>query len=165
MSVVFKFSDAVFGNSGCCFRRSGYETSYTLHVLDVYGLLRCDNVVADHLSRIVVEERGEVVLPFNETFPGEQLYVAQVKEPWYADFVNYLAYGVLRNDLTSHDKKKFFSMVKHYVSDEPFLFKHCPDQLIRRCVLEEEQENILRHSHKLACGDHFGAKKTALKIL
>ncbi|CAL9018986.1 unnamed protein product, partial [Prunus brigantina] len=42
---------------------------------------------------------------------------------------------------------------------------HCPDQLIRRCVPEEEQESILRHSHELACGGHFGAKKTALKIL
>ncbi|KAI5328143.1 hypothetical protein L3X38_027539 [Prunus dulcis] len=125
----------------------------------------CENVVADHLSRIVVEEQGEAVLPLNETFPDEQLYVAQVKEPWYADFVNYLACGVLRNDLTYQDKKKFFSMVKHYVWDEPFLFKHCPDQLIRRCVPEEEQESILRHSHELACGGHFGAKKTALKIL
>ncbi|KAI5351418.1 hypothetical protein L3X38_004309 [Prunus dulcis] len=56
-------------------------------------------------------------------------------------------------------------MVKHYVWDEPFLFKHCPDQLIRRCVPEEEHESILRHSHELACGGHFGAKKTALKIL
>ncbi|BBH09166.1 transposable element gene, partial [Prunus dulcis] len=135
---------------------------FDLEIRDKKG---CENVVADHLSRIVVEEQGEAVLPLNETFPDEQLYVAQVKEPWYADFVNYLACGVLRNDLTYQDKKKFFSMVKHYVWDEPFLFKHCPDQLIRRCVPEEEQESILRHSHELACGGHFGAKKTALKIL
>lgn len=135
---------------------------FDLEIRDKKG---CENVVADHLSRIVVEEKGAAVLPLNETFPDEQLYAAQVKEPWYADFVNYLACGVLRNDLTSQDKKKFFSMVKHYVWDEPFLFKHCPDQLIRRCVPEEEQESILRHSHDLACGGHFGAKKTALKIL
>ncbi|KAI5312735.1 hypothetical protein L3X38_041909 [Prunus dulcis] len=135
---------------------------FDLEIRDKKG---CENVVADHLSRIVVEEQGEAVLPLNETFPDEQLYVAQVKEPWYADFVNYLACGVLRNDLTYQDKKNFFSMVKHYVWDEPFLFKHCPDQLIRRCVPEEEQESILRHSHELACGGHFGAKKTALKIL
>ncbi|CAL8118049.1 unnamed protein product [Prunus armeniaca] len=124
-----------------------------------------ENVVADHLSRIVIEEQGEAVLPLNETFSDEQLHVAQVKEPWYVDFVSYLACGVCRNDLTYQDKKKFFSMVKHYVWDEPFLFKHCPDQLIRRCVPEEEQERILRNSHELACGGHFGAKKTALKIL
>ncbi|VVA39659.1 PREDICTED: LOW QUALITY PROTEIN, partial [Prunus dulcis] len=111
---------------------------FDLEIRDKKG---CEKVVADHLSRIVVEEQGEAVLPLNETFPDEQLYVAQVKEPWYADFVNYLACGVLRNDLTYQDKKKFFSMVKHYVWDEPFLFKHCPDQLIRRCVPEEEQEN------------------------
>ncbi|CAL8119103.1 unnamed protein product [Prunus armeniaca] len=135
---------------------------FDLEIRDKKG---CENVVADHLSRIVVEEQGEAVLPLNETFPDEQLYVVQVKEPWYADFINYLACGVLRNDLTYQDKKKFFSMVKHYVWDEPFLFKHCPYQLIKRCVPEEEQERILRHSHKLACGGHFGAKKTTLKIL
>ncbi|KAI5350648.1 hypothetical protein L3X38_003539 [Prunus dulcis] len=125
----------------------------------------CENVVANHLSRIVVEQQGETALPLHETFPDEQLYVAQVPEPWYADFVNYLACGVLRNDLTYQDKKKFFSMVKHYVWDEPFLFKHCSDQLIRSCVPDEEQESIPRHGQELACGGHFGAKKTALKIL
>ncbi|CAL9001045.1 unnamed protein product [Prunus brigantina] len=144
------------------FRSYLVGSKFDLEIRDKKG---CENVVADHLSRIVVEEQGEAVLPLNETFPDEQLYVVQVKEPWYADFVNYLACGVLRNDLTYQDKKKFFSMVKHYVWDEPFLFKHCPDQLIRRCVPEEEQESILRHSHELACGGHFGAKKTALKIL
>ncbi|KAI5349377.1 hypothetical protein L3X38_002264 [Prunus dulcis] len=123
-----------------------------------------ENVVANYLSRIVVEEKGLDLLPLDETFPDEQLYVANTKEPWYVDFVNYLACGVIRNDLTSHDKK-FFSMVKHYIWDEPFLFKHCLDILIRKSIAKEEQESILKHSHKLACGGHFGAKKTALKIL
>nr|XP_028949313.1 uncharacterized protein LOC114821396 [Malus domestica] len=33
-------------------------------------------------------------------------------------------------------KKKFLAMVKHYIWDEPYLFKYCPDQIIRRCVPE-----------------------------
>ncbi|CAL2246506.1 unnamed protein product [Prunus armeniaca] len=53
---------------------------FDLEIRDKKG---CENVVVDHLSRIVVEEQGEAVLPLNETFPDEQLYVAQVKEPWY----------------------------------------------------------------------------------
>ncbi|CAL8135388.1 unnamed protein product [Prunus armeniaca] len=52
---------------------------FGLEIRDKKG---CENVVADHLSRIVVEEQGEAVLTLNETFPDEQLYVAQVKEPW-----------------------------------------------------------------------------------
>ncbi|CAL9018981.1 unnamed protein product, partial [Prunus brigantina] len=53
---------------------------FDLEIRDKKG---CENVVADHLSRIVVEEQGEAVLPLNETFPDEQLYVVQVKEPWF----------------------------------------------------------------------------------
>ncbi|CAN6716294.1 unnamed protein product [Malus baccata var. baccata] len=34
------------------------------------------------------------------------------------------------------ERKKFLAMVKHYVWDEPYLFKYCPDQIIRRCVPE-----------------------------
>ncbi|CAL9019026.1 unnamed protein product [Prunus brigantina] len=56
-------------------------------------------------------------------------------------------------------------MVKHYMWDEPYLFKYCPDQIIRRCVPESEQQSILTFSHALACGGHFSAKKTALKVL
>ncbi|CAL9018997.1 unnamed protein product [Prunus brigantina] len=55
-------------------------------------------------------------------------------------------------------------MVKHYMWDEPYLFKYCPDQIIRRCVPESEQQSILTFGHALACGGHFGAKKTALKL-
>ncbi|KAI5328237.1 hypothetical protein L3X38_027634 [Prunus dulcis] len=32
-------------------------------------------------------------------------------------------------------------MVKHYMWDELYLFKYCPDQIIRRCVPESEQQN------------------------
>ncbi|CAL9012107.1 unnamed protein product, partial [Prunus brigantina] len=125
-----------------------------------------ENVVADHLSRLVDENHGDgKILPLNESFPDEQLFVIQDKEPWYADFVNYLASGVIRDDLTFQERKKFFSMVKHYMWDEPYLFKYCPDQIIRRCVPESEQQSILTFSHALACGGHFSAKKTALKVL
>ncbi|CAL9011890.1 unnamed protein product [Prunus brigantina] len=55
-----------------------------------------ENVVADHLSRLVREDEViEDVAPILETFPDEQLFsINSEKEfitPWYADFVNYLA--------------------------------------------------------------------------
>ncbi|CAL8993232.1 unnamed protein product [Prunus brigantina] len=136
---------------------------FDLEIRDKKG---SENVVADHLSRLVDENHGDgKFLPLNESFPDEQLFVIQDKEPWYADFVNYLASGVIRDDLTFQERKKFFSMVKHYMWDEPYLFKYCPDQIIRRCVPESEQQSILTFSHALACGGHFSAKKTALKVL
>ncbi|KAL1555059.1 protein NYNRIN-like [Salvia divinorum] len=39
------------------------------------------------------------------------------------------------------------------------------DQVIRRCVPDWEQENVLIHCHNLACGGHFGPKRTARKVL
>ena len=45
------------------------------------------------------------------------------------------------------------------------MYKHCADQVIRRCVPEEEMESILNHCHNLACGGHFGGNRTAAKVL
>ncbi|XP_048432059.1 uncharacterized protein LOC125473373, partial [Pyrus x bretschneideri] len=106
---------------------------FDLEIRDKKG---SDNVVADHLSRLNENHGVGQTLPLNESFPDEQLLVVQEKEPWYADFVNYLACGIMRNDLSFQERKKFLAMVKHYVWDEPYLFKYCPDQIIRRCVPE-----------------------------
>ena len=45
------------------------------------------------------------------------------------------------------------------------MYKHCANQVKRRCVLEEEMESILNHCHTLACGGHFGGNRTAAKVL
>ncbi|KAM2917122.1 hypothetical protein FF1_045962 [Malus domestica] len=47
-----------------------------------------ENVVVDHLSRMVHEEHEHNV-PIPETFSDEQLLSIEVSEPWYADLVNY----------------------------------------------------------------------------
>ncbi|XP_038707278.1 uncharacterized protein LOC120002588 [Tripterygium wilfordii] len=59
---------------------------FDLEIRDKKG---CENVVADHLSRLAIKESGAKDMDFNETFPDEQLF--EVEEvPWYADIVNYL---------------------------------------------------------------------------
>lgn len=45
------------------------------------------------------------------------------------------------------------------------LFKQGPDQIIRRCVPEDEMEQILEQCHSSPYGSHFGAVKTASKVL
>ena len=42
------------------------------------------------------------------------------------------------------------------------MYKHCADQVIRRCVLEQEMESILNHCHTLACGGGGGGGGGAL---
>ena len=107
---------------------------FDLEVRDKKG---SENLVADHLSRLEQEEvRPDSVI--QEAFPDKQLFACEIKLPWYADIVNNLACKVLPPDLTYHQRKKFLHDVKYYLWDEPLLFKRCLDQIIRRCVPEEE---------------------------
>ncbi|RVW13695.1 putative mitochondrial protein [Vitis vinifera] len=57
------------------------------------------------------------------------------KTPWYAHIANYLVTGEI------------------------------PNQIIRKCVPEDEQQGILNHCHENACGGHFASQKTAMKVL
>jgi hypothetical protein len=65
---------------------------------------------------------------------------------------------------TRHDRSKFLAEVKHFFWDDPYLFKYCPDQIIRRCIPESDQQNVISFCHDHACGGHFNSKKTAMKI-
>ena len=117
---------------------------------------------SDHLSRLVVEPTND--LPLNESFPDEHLLSISTP-PWFADIVNYLATRDIPSIWSPQDKSKFFSLVKHFYWDDPYLFKYYPDQIIRRCIPNHEFRSILSFCHDQACGSYFSAKKTAAKIL
>ncbi|KAH9685156.1 hypothetical protein KPL70_013841 [Citrus sinensis] len=121
------------------------------------------NIVAYHLSRYHFDTITEP-LTLNESFLDEQLMSVEVL-PWYVDIVNYLVTGQLPEHWTKQDKAKFFTKIKNFFWDDPYLFKYCADQIVRRCVPENEIQNILSFCHEQACGGHFSAKKTATKVL
>nr|GEX58727.1 hypothetical protein [Tanacetum cinerariifolium] len=54
--------------------------------------------------------------------------------------------------------------VKHYFWDDPFLFKICADQVIRRCVHGQEAVDILKACHNGPTGEHHGSNYTAKKV-
>ncbi|XP_038979869.1 uncharacterized protein LOC120109989 [Phoenix dactylifera] len=122
-----------------------------------------ENVVADHLSRLEGQSRADEV-PINESFPDEQLLAISVI-PWYADLVNYLVSDIVPPDLSYHQKKKFLWDVKHYFWEEPLLYKHYADGMIRRCVPQDEMQDILDHCHSLECSRHFSTSKTVAKYI
>jgi hypothetical protein len=139
---------------------------FDLEIRDKKGT---ENVVADHLSRLEHTEEVEDC-EINEVFPDEQLlqimHLLQVTHtPWYADHVNFLASGITPPDLSYQQRKRFFADIKHYFWEDPLLFKQGPDQIIRRCVPEDEMEQILEQCHSSPYGGHFGAVKTASKVL
>ncbi|GKE24256.1 hypothetical protein Tco_1435768 [Tanacetum coccineum] len=72
-----------------------------------------------------LEELDEEAI--RDSFPDEHLMAIYAKEPekdpWYADYANFLVSKVMPRDLTYHLRKKFLSDLKHYIWDEPYLFK------------------------------------------
>ncbi|GJV83194.1 reverse transcriptase domain-containing protein [Tanacetum coccineum] len=66
--------------------------------------------------------------------------------------------------MSSQQKRKFFKDVKHYFWDDPFLFKICADQVIRRCMHGKEALDILEACHNGPTGGHHGANLTAKKV-
>ncbi|RVW81866.1 Retrovirus-related Pol polyprotein from transposon 297 [Vitis vinifera] len=65
----------------------------------------------------------------------ESLMLIEVA-PWYAHIANYLVTGEVPNEWKAQDKKHFFAKIHAYYWEEPFLFKYCADQIIRKCVPE-----------------------------
>ncbi|GJU07678.1 reverse transcriptase domain-containing protein [Tanacetum coccineum] len=100
---------------------------------------RAENLAADHLSRF--ENPHQDVLENKEitkTFPLETLgmisFHGYFSTPWFDDIANYHAGNFIVKGMSSQQKKKFFKDVKHYFWDDPYLFRICADQMIRRCV-------------------------------
>ena len=72
---------------------------------------------------------------------------------------------MIPQEFSYQQKKRFFAHLKHYYWEESSLYRHNADQVIRRCVLEDEMVSILNHCHTLPCGGHFGGQRTAAKVL
>nr|GEZ04393.1 reverse transcriptase domain-containing protein [Tanacetum cinerariifolium] len=139
---------------------------FDFKVLDTKG---AENLAADHLSRL--ENLYENVLDpkeINKKFPLETLSMVTFRgdssAPWFADFANYHAGNFIFKVMTSQEKNKFFKDVKYYFWNDPFLFKICANQVIRRCVHGKEALDILEACHNRPTGRHLGANLTSKKI-
>nr|GEV46102.1 reverse transcriptase domain-containing protein [Tanacetum cinerariifolium] len=127
------------------------------------------NLAADHLSRL--ENPHQSLLDkkeINETFPLETLSMVSFRgdssTPWFADFSNYHAGNFVVKGISSQQKNKIFKDVNHYFWDDPFLFKVCADQVIRRCVHGQEAVDILKACHNGPIGGHHGPNCPAKKV-
>ncbi|GJS12039.1 reverse transcriptase domain-containing protein [Tanacetum coccineum] len=81
--------------------------------------------------------------------------------PWFTDFANYLVGKILIKGLTYAQRCKFFSELKHYLWDEPYLFKMCSVRMIMRCVYDFKTRKILDECHHGPTGGHYGSSTTA----
>nr|GEV43338.1 DNA-directed DNA polymerase [Tanacetum cinerariifolium] len=139
---------------------------FTFKVIDTK---RAENLAADHLSQL--ENPHQNVLgpkKINESFPFETLnmvsFCGNSSTSWFFDFANYHAGNIVVKGMSSQQKNKFFKDVKHYFWDDPFLFKICADQVIRRCVHGQEAIDILKACHYGPTRGHHGLNYTAKKV-
>nr|GEU33259.1 hypothetical protein [Tanacetum cinerariifolium] len=62
-------------------------------------------------------------------------------------------------------KEKKFSDIKHYFWEEPYLFKVCSNDMIKRCTSGPETRTILDQCNHGPTGGHYGSNTTAKKFL
>nr|GFB13735.1 reverse transcriptase domain-containing protein [Tanacetum cinerariifolium] len=135
---------------------------FTFKVIDTKG---AENLAAYHLSRLGNPHQN-VLDPkeINESFPLETLNLVSTRgnqsTQWFADFANYHARNFIVKGMSSQQKSKFFKDVKHYLWDDPYLFKNCADQVIRRSVSGQEAVDILKACHYRPTGGHHGPNYT-----
>ncbi|XP_058767631.1 uncharacterized protein LOC131641343 [Vicia villosa] len=134
---------------------------FDLEVRDKKG---SENMVADHLSRLVNTGVTNFESEVKEEFPDEKLFMVQVR-PWFANMANHKTTGWIPKDLTWNQKWKFLSDANFYVWDEPYLFKLSSDNLLRRCVTSEESQSILWHCHNSPYSGHYNGLRTETKAL
>nr|GEV31101.1 reverse transcriptase domain-containing protein [Tanacetum cinerariifolium] len=108
---------------------------------DVIAKLPHPTTVKDHLSKLETPHKDVFEnKDINENFPLETL------------------------GMSSQQKKKFFKDVKHYLWDDPYLFRICVDQIIRQCVHGQKAYDILKACHEGPTRGHHGANFTAKKV-
>nr|GEY37551.1 reverse transcriptase domain-containing protein [Tanacetum cinerariifolium] len=128
-----------------------------------------ENLAADHLVRL--ENPHQNVLDpkeINEKFHLETLNMVSFRSnsstSWFVDFANYHTRNFVVKGMSSQQKNTFFKDVKHYFWDDPRLFKICADQVIRRCVHDQEAINILKAYHYGPTWGHHGPNYTSKKV-
>nr|GEW77575.1 reverse transcriptase domain-containing protein [Tanacetum cinerariifolium] len=138
---------------------------FDFKVIDTKG---AENYAADHLLRL--ENPYENVFgpkEINETFPLESFNKVTHQDPstpWFADFANYHAGKFITKGMTTQQKQNFFKDVRHYFWDDPYLFKTCPDQIIRRCVAGQEAIDFIKPCHSGPTMGHYRANYTSKKV-
>jgi hypothetical protein len=79
-----------------------------------------DGIVNDHV-------------PISESFIGKYLASTNARDPWLADYANFLVGNFLLDHLTHNQRNIFFDDLRHYFWSDPYLYHYGPDEMIRKC--------------------------------
>jgi hypothetical protein len=100
-------------------------------------------------------------LPINDSLRDDMLFKVTKSDPWYSDIVNFMVAGYVP---PRDNKRKLIYESHQHLWDQPYLFRICADELLRRYVPAEEGIQIVQKCHSSPYGGHYGAFRTHAKI-
>ncbi|RDY00264.1 Retrovirus-related Pol polyprotein from transposon 17.6, partial [Mucuna pruriens] len=130
---------------------------FNLEIRDRKG---ANNTIVDHLSRIKIKVDP---IPIQDDFPDEQLLPVANSQPWFADICNFLVASTFLPGASKYYKEKIQSDAKHYIWDNPYLWRCCNDCVIRKCILNSKIQSVLHFCHSTPGGGHCGSTRKARK--
>ena len=97
-------------------------------------------------------------IAIGDSFPGEPLFPLVAQDPWYIDIANYLTIGKMPIYFSAQARKLLVEKSFNYSWIIGFMFYTGPEQVMHRCLREDETYNVLMACHDEPCGGHFVAK-------
>ncbi|KAM1794451.1 hypothetical protein ACFX11_034925 [Malus domestica] len=128
---------------------------FDLEIRDKKG---SENVVANHLSRLVHEEDP---LPIPEAFPDEHLMTIKVSESWYADIMNYIVSKQVPNTIYRHQCDKLKKEARFYVWDDPYELEEIRNEAYENAHIYREKTKPV-HDKMIRSKTFFVAQKVLL---
>jgi hypothetical protein len=89
------------------------------------------------------------------------IFKVMKSDPWYVNIVNFMVVGYVP---PGENKRKLIYESRLHICDEPYLFRVCSDNLLRRCVPVEKGIKIIERCHSSPYEGHYRAFHTHLKI-
>ena len=119
------------------------------------------NVGPDHLSRI---DTGEEPTRVDDDLPDAHLFWIELVPTELEEITQFLEDGHAPEGMINKKKQILAMKVAPYSLINGFLYKMGSDNILRRCVLEHERDQIIHEAHYGPTGGNFQAETTAKKI-
>ena len=119
------------------------------------------NADPDHLSRI--DTREELTRVEDDLLDANIFWIEAVPAE-LEEIAQFLENGQEPEGMSTKKKQILAMKVAPYTLINRFLYKMGLDEVLCRCVLEHERENIMHEEHYGLARRHFQSNKTAKKI-
>lgn len=120
------------------------------------------NIDPDHLSRLETEEE---LIGIDDDLLDANLFRVEATPKELEEIANFLEEGKALEDLLANKRKILAMKATPFTLMNGYLYKLGLDNILRRCALEHECEDIINEAHVGPAGGHFQADTTTRKIL